>query len=630
VTVTGCFPKAPDVSVRLFPAGNTGGPAAFDLPAVQTPNPQVFLFDLPTGAEPGALFKALVDVRDPSCPPSTGPTEYIMPSGGSSPVLAATFGATKLEESSLGGIAPAGGFGSWVTYRQVGGAIHTIVQLFTWSTSVSNTAHGTWQLSLQPFPGGADPLESPPGLVASGDVLCAGCQFAVDLGEIFPALAEPEKQPAKAWQHVMVGSFLDPAAQFPQGAVKTQSQSASGSLTIAPATKVGGVYKGLPTPLALYFRIIPRTAQGLTAGPPSNTAVLEWTGIVSDPIKVSIVDCKTNPSHPSCPPPQPSPEYTLEILEYHGFIAAQGGHEGCFIVLEDSVSWIGGIVKLQYKKGQVLCPPEPEEQGLIEQIVSYITSAVDWASNAYADLKAEVISLVGKVVPSSICPPSCLSTALDLALVAAGVPPSLPNFEQLTEQGIDYLAEEAVAQAGLPPGVHDLAKAEFEKGIKAGIEAAKYAYADSANWLPAGVPLKPDPLGTLQLPSLHFKVTRMGSSAGKCTISAISMDGWPGNVVPSATETQGQKSTEEMNKLPWGMLYRGLQTPAPKLKPGESMEWTVAFAPALSYGYPGAKYHSYHHAVNGWSSVYYYRNVRLRLFAGCANTVQTEMPAHGS
>lgn len=382
----------------------------------------------------------------------------------------------------------------------------------------------------------------------------------------------------------------------------------------------------MPVPLKLYFRVVPRTADGLTAGPASNTAILEWTGQQADPIKVVIVDCKTNPTHPSCPPPPPPPEYTLEILGYHGFIAEKVGHAGCFIVLEDAVGLHYGLAT-PYHKGDLLCPPEPSEPGLLEQIVSYITDVVNWVSNAYADLKAEVVSFVADIVPASICNKSCLSTALDMALVAAGVPPSLPNMDQLTEQGIDYVAEEAVAQAGLPPELHDLAKDEFKKGIKAGIEAAKYSYADSASWLPTGVPLKPDPLGAMQPASVKFKVTRMTTSTGKCVIGPISIDASPGAVLGSATQSQADKSFVEMNKLPWGMLYKSLQVPAPLLAAGESIEWEAAFEPALSYGYPNAKYYSFDNAMDGWSWVYYYRNVKLRLDSGCVDMVTMEVPA---
>ena len=39
---------------------------------------------------------------------------------------------------------------------------------------------------------------------------------------------------------------------------------------------------------------------------------------------------------------------------------------------------------------------------------------------------------------------------LDAGLVALGIPPSLPNFDQLMNEGLDYLASSVVEQIGVP------------------------------------------------------------------------------------------------------------------------------------------------------------------------------------
>src|SRR3970282_99195 len=118
-----------------------------------------------------------------------------MPVGGGPPSLVALIGTTPLQESSLGNAVPQGGFGAWVTYRQVGGALATIKQLFNWSSQSAGATRGTWQLSLQPLPAGGDSLASPLRLIASGDVDCASCMFPVTLDEIFPPEPEPPPPP---------------------------------------------------------------------------------------------------------------------------------------------------------------------------------------------------------------------------------------------------------------------------------------------------------------------------------------------------------------------------------------------------------------------------------------------------
>ena len=44
----------------------------------------------------------------------------------------------------------------------------------------------------------------------------------------------------------------------------------------------------------------------------------------------------------------------------------------------------------------------------------------------------------------------CLAAALDYGLASLGIPPSLPSFDELVDQGIDYMAATIAAETGLP------------------------------------------------------------------------------------------------------------------------------------------------------------------------------------
>jgi hypothetical protein len=94
----------------------------------------------------------------------------------------------------------------------------------------------------------------------------------------------------------------------------------------------------------------------------------------------------------------------------------------------------------------------------ISGIIEGIAVLVDSFAELYAEIKQDVVNLVADVLqnlqlfdcgPGSKCQ-DLINAALDTALAAAGLPPSLPNFDELAQQGLDYLTEEAAEQTGLP------------------------------------------------------------------------------------------------------------------------------------------------------------------------------------
>src|SRR5690606_29426690 len=99
------------------------------------------------------------------------------------------------------------------------------------------------------------------------------------------------------------------------------------------------------------------------------------------------------------------------------------------------------------------CKDIPRDEGrdagdVISDIPDAAVDLVNWASEAYADLKQMAVSLVGTLLP--FVPESVIEVALDSALAAAGIPPSIPNFDQLMSGGADYLATQMVEQMPVP------------------------------------------------------------------------------------------------------------------------------------------------------------------------------------
>lgn len=88
-------------------------------------------------------------------------------------------------------------------------------------------------------------------------------------------------------------------------------------------------------------------------------------------------------------------------------------------------------------------------------LVSYAAQLTDWVASTYNGLKAGLITLVAQNLP--LIPDSlrdeledALKAMVDYGLASMGIPPTLPNFDDLTDLGTDYLATVAMESAGIP------------------------------------------------------------------------------------------------------------------------------------------------------------------------------------
>ncbi len=88
--------------------------------------------------------------------------------------------------------------------------------------------------------------------------------------------------------------------------------------------------------------------------------------------------------------------------------------------------------------------------------VDGLSWAVNTASSTYESIQQAVVTAVANALTAAgvDCDAQCqglLKTALQTGMVAMGVPPSLPNFDQLMDQGVAYLAATVAEQANIPP-----------------------------------------------------------------------------------------------------------------------------------------------------------------------------------
>ncbi|MDF2891163.1 MAG: hypothetical protein K0R80_1530 [Clostridia bacterium] len=150
------------------------------------------------------------------------------------------------------------------------------------------------------------------------------------------------------------------------------------------------------------------------------------------------------------------PQFALFINNQTEFENAKAYYEN---VIVPSVMTVGGEVYFPTPN------PNGEEKPWYEELwdgvceffenLTYVCSQiVNQVSTAYNDLKAGIIEFA-----VNLCPIGPLKGAFKMALeglanyglIALGLPPTLPNFDDLTSMGAEYLAELALTEAGVLP-----------------------------------------------------------------------------------------------------------------------------------------------------------------------------------
>ena len=88
-------------------------------------------------------------------------------------------------------------------------------------------------------------------------------------------------------------------------------------------------------------------------------------------------------------------------------------------------------------------------------LVGFVADIANWVSSTYNNLKSGLIKMVVANLP--LIPDefrgyleTAITAMVDYGLASIGIPPTLPNFDELSGMGVDYLAAVAMEQAGIP------------------------------------------------------------------------------------------------------------------------------------------------------------------------------------
>ncbi len=371
-------------------------------------------------------------------------------------------------------------------------------------------SHVVWQVTRQPFEGAGQDWETPSGLVASGKLKAADypytwkhgyAEFAIDFARFAPP-PDPNN-PQKFKYYVR-------------------------AIPIVPSQDQLGHYTGYPS----------KTGE-VNYGQTEVTQVTWYP-----PVEVTVL-------HPD-----------VNILSYEPIRFEDPEWMYRFVVWKQPphspIPWD----QFYHVGDKLLLKPQPEDNGFwdyvgdaFEAVVDFIESAVNGVSNAWDSIKGALIDFVAGAIPG--CGDTCkalLTAGLNTGLAALGIPPDIPNFDQLCNMGVDYLAATIAEEAGIPPEV-------AKQGMEKLVESAEAASSGSGG-APGGLDfLKLDSdfqyrpgILTIELTNSHQEPTLPG------TLTVENRD----LTYPAIHNTYHSAS-----------VFRPAEIPIPSLKPGGKLRIPV-------------------------------------------------------
>lgn len=451
------------------------------------------------------------------------------------PTLLSLYLKTKLEVRGV--FDPSAGKYPWLTEKGTNFSVET----FRFGTD-TGAADGVWQVASAPFAG--DASFNPACLLLTGKTKGSGSldtphTFEIDFAALKPKVETVFLSP---FENLLVQNPVLLKPYSPEKLDAPGGQSATIPSWNGAMIDAGGVTLTNFDPcsqnfsaegVTTYFvRVLPVT-NGQSAGAPSNTVKITY-----DPnsgIKVSF----------STPPVPNVTYYDVKILNFTGVHVPEWQYEFCVVVVENQAPqgspWAG------YKPGTVLCP-ETDKGGsgdILSDLSDAIADAFDFIAGLYNKLSDWVTDLVEKLNPLCIqanlvseavgegqkqVKDACHLVAVAVVTAAktyAGLPPSLPNFDQLTEIGKDNLVELAAQQLedqGIP--CPEDCKKVIRQGIDYSLEQVKKSASNSSCTseaeevgykklcLPSYIITKPDPRGQPAPAVVQVQVTRRPNTTG--------------------------------------------------------------------------------------------------------------------
>ncbi|MCS6993376.1 MAG: hypothetical protein NZP74_06035, partial [Anaerolineales bacterium] len=390
-------------------------------------------------------------------------------------------------------------------------------------------------------------------------------------------------------------------------------------------------------PQTYYVRVLP-VFNGAVKCFPSNTVALT---VDARKPEVTLLT-------PTPPPAAPAPPvmFDVEIVNFKPIDFPDGTFRNCVVILENPFyekksnfvdGWLGGpymvdgqaTVLQNIPVGTILCPQPYVYQAppLIEQVGEFLKNTLNTISEVYAILKELVVKLVVKAIPycyasefveaykeeiDSVCN-AAAEAIVAAAMTYVGLPPSIPNYEQLKETAKGKLTDLAIQQleeqTGLPcieicqDFIRDRVDEMWAAGeqLLSSKQTACVGTAEAHNQgfeplcLPGNVKTQPDPRGILLPAQVQVKVTRrpdapdsalpnsllFDTSCHLTVVSSIVNEAWKGQSVFLGLNQFGKQEYWQGTTLTAPDLFKPehLSLPLNEMAPGESRAFYLALQP---------------------------------------------------
>jgi LysM repeat protein len=520
------------------------------------------------------------------------------------------------------------------------------LHMFRWGTNTTADS-GMWQVSSQPFAPGQSVT---PACLLLTKVVPSGplqdpVSFNIDFSSLAPATLkvsnEPKSQIFVAGQILFPG--IPPVSPPYSPTILMGDQPVQQFVTspisfdpCKPKTNAAGV-------TTFYVRIVPlKNSQPLPSA--SNQVVVKV-----DPDKGIQVVIQMAPSIQF---------YDVKILEFTEINVPDINYEYCIKIVKNP--WFGKSLSIWglTPVGDTICPNSYKggNDSFLEETGNFIGDAINFVSKLYDKLSEYVTELIEKLNPFCIqakfiadavgegeneVDQVCHMAAVIVVAAAktyVGLPPSLPNFDQLTGLGKDYLVELAVDEMegkGIPcpQDCKDL----LRKGVDYSLDQIKNSFGSNSCYgedeahskgieplcPPDGVVTVPDPRGQPAPPLAVVRVTRTANSAAvnipqpdKCYVDLSGQASNDSYVGKTKNFIFGQANFNWKGvPLNAGLLSGG--SPIPSLAPGKYVDIPIILK-ANPFWVPGHELW-----FKQWQSVptyddwaYLYKGATLSLSAG--------------
>lgn len=447
------------------------------------------------------------------------------------------------------------------------------VKKIAWKKFPAGTVYGRWEIATQPFPPNIDPHFT--GLIRSGLVATKG----IDSVYFDLTYTDDANMPTRASTPI--------SRPLGQRQPKTTGSSFSGVDKSLMAKFVPMVNEERQ----FYIRMVPLDANQNPLAKISNEITI-----------------KENYFEWKAPPPQEylANDYTITAVKFVPVHYPEPNYACCSIVAGYNGNPTDPLVKsfqAAFPIGSTLCPEPPKDKAWYEKafddVTGFVEKSINGAANFYNETKEYLkkkfkefscnangsINVVNPVSKAQELagPEVCeyiSGAAFDYGMMAVGLPPTLPNVDDLSKmaegQIVDVACDKIEMETGLP--LPEEAREKIRKEFHDNVVAQSNNGLINTGFMRA----RPHPQGQFQTAYLQIEITRTGNNYKKQGLVGFAIS-------DITTRTIEDWNAAEKKKVPVGLkgnLFASTSCTVPYLdQVGDKTTVYVVLKPQESYAH---------------------------------------------